>query len=704
MIDHKDDTAFQFQQDFVVLKTKTGHQDRIFRHLTRALAQNPHTGTILAFTNSRLAANDTGRFVNRALGGDQDNIRFGVHRGGQTPEQRIAVEKGLNAKSVKGAAVTSSLALGVNISGIETVVVLVNGAVDLATIRQICGRIRRGGRVFFVVSEHEYNVKRRLFGTFKDFYFSKPSQPVFYQDNPKLIAEDAMCIAHEAVQLGAIKKPKAPFAARLVEAVNRVLQQTTNDWTVFERQALPPQNIAPQKFHGLRSIDGNRDIWCFDAGTKRNVWLGNLTISQALIEAAPGSVIYIDGRDYRVKKWGEAHEQAGIHVRRLGKDELAALPKTRALVKTMATTYINDRGIRDGALKENPQGHFMADCHLTIDKTLKGFIEICPGQKVKHIVYDDKADKPQVTESKHATRIRTEDYGGPRSHRIQTTGVVINMGDLLKPKQLNRLGDMLVRALCDECGISRSDVGFMVKDVRIGVSAKNEIKDRAIVVYDRTPGSLYYSGELYRQLDKIVNKMVDHIPHDDMEMLGIVTVFEAYVKTLKNVDRVPTYDEWLQKDLKPHANDNRIMVYAPGSELMWANGKGEDHQWVRVEEVKQIEFREPGKRNGPAIRELRYRVRPVTRVFSRPRKGEVTKRELRGKSGEVDHWVLPGALVRPIYPTYRLSIFDKTLGKCVEIQDQAKTNGQAHEPKRPSADSGNGAGFAWVSQQTARQS
>ena len=119
----------------------------------------------------------------------------------------------------------------------------------------------------------------------------------------------------------------------------------------------------------------------------------------------------------------------------------------------------------------------------------------------------------------------------------------------------------MTRALCDVTNVSPKDIGCLVNNTEIGVGSNATVTDRSIVLYDKTPGSLFFSNKAYHQMDKVMGRMID-LSHGDNELTGIVSSFIDWYGKLKPV-KVPTYEQWQTAGLKQHANENSRQPICP---------------------------------------------------------------------------------------------------------------------------------------------
>ncbi len=667
VIDETQNTAPRHAREFTVIRTRDRHRRNVMRSLLTMLGNVPADGTILAFMDSRKAVDDMAMDVNAALKVD----RFAAYRSGLAPEDRVAIENELRTGKVLGVVSTSALEAGIDISGIRTVV-LEGVPANSASFRQRVGRLRVGGRV--IVIEDDTALKR--FGSVQEHLASPPAQPIFYPANRKLQAEQALSFLHEVESIGGVGDLSGGgnlWPAGFVDAVLSYRDKTINELSAIQKAALPPPSVKPHLFHGLRTLDGpTRRLMVYDPGLQKSRLVGEVTQSQALVEALPGMVVYSRRRRYRIKEWGEA-QNGVIRVRSLTGDEYSDNVRTRALVKTKCRTYLNEMKVMRGGMRfaptvagAPPTLDFMAECKVTIDRWAYGFAERSGKDFVRYFFGRGDAAPERL-------RGRTRTYAvdgrfDPRV-RFETTGTVIRIGDgSISDHGLRRLGAHMVRALCAVAVVSPNDVGFIVNNLAVGVNATLTVEDRSILVYDKTPGSLLFSNRVYHHLDRVIYKMIEMIEPGDEDLNGIVTAFMGWQGRLKPA-KVPTYDEWLVRGLGKGRTAAQVDAYLPGSELSWVRD-GIKH-WVRVTgaEVAHGTF-------GYTIQKVGKEFTPFPTKGGAPRVTVV-----RPEERHIRRFAKPDELERvPGRPTYRLGLYDLDAKAYVDAPPRETSN-----PDRPVA-------------------
>ncbi len=651
VIDKDYDTSPRYKRHFKVLRVPNGRVRWAITQFLAFVARKGHKGTIMTFVGSRQGADNMTRDVNRILGKNA----FVAYRGGQTKEDRIQTEHELHDSAIEGVVTTSALESGVNIKSVGTVVMA--GIPETSSLAQQSGRLRHQGDVLLFATQDELAAMRETVG---ERYRAKPARIQLYKKSPKILASEAVCLIEEMEVMGKVSvevltQSGVNFSKALLDNVRDFIEKPYHALTPIQRAAIPPEGISAHHFHSMRSSDGpTRDIHTFNAKTGRIQTLGEVTQLQFLREALPGMIMLLGRRLYKVK---ECVEKIGgrILVRPLSREEFLENPKTRALITTQAHTALNalhvhryrsQNGMRD-AIRMKDVKNFIADCKINILFTAEGFIERKKGSRSTHYMFKPERKEPYIDQQQRRDVIETAEFGPPRQAKLDTTGVVISIGeDILTKGQLRKLAELMTTALCHQFNISPHDVGFLVNASTVTVTPRTTVNDRSIVIYDRTPGGLNLSSNVFFKMGKLIEGMMDIAQQSqNEESWHIIQTFMDWVDSKEMKPRVvPDYDSWSLKGLKKPANDNHREVFLPDSEVYW-NKDGDKH-WVKIlgAEIIHGQFfysvQDTGKEQNP------YRLVVGDGEPKRPtRRNQVI-------------FVKPEELERPRAPTYQLGYFN----------------------------------------------
>jgi len=677
-IDETQDASPRHPRHFTVIRTPDFGRRRAVKKFLRLLGDTPLEGSVLTFVDSRTGVDEITQDVNGML----KNESFAAYRSGLTGNDRVEIEKRLRSTGAaprkddfKGVVTTSALEAGIDISGIKTVV-LEGVPVESSSFNQRVGRLRQGGHIILF---EEDNKLRAMQGNVEDHLLSRPRQPIFYRVNPKIQAEQAICLIDEMEQLG-VKSPtrnRMAWPPGFTETV-KAYKQAPNELTEVQRQAIPPANMDPHYYYGLRTLDGpTRRLMLFNPELEKTVSIGEVTQGQALAEALPGMTVYANGRKYRVKSWGR-NKNSLIMVRPLTGEEFDARIRTRAMVSMEVYCHLNNMSVIRNRLRKNGDANFMADCRLVVEKTARGFIERA-GKESKKIIFDMKQqdDLEMDRGTKYSSTVLTPKFGAQPKSRLDTSGVVIRVGEsVIKDRVLRRLAKLMKQALCEVANISPSDIGVMNRNVRIGTSARSMLTDRAIVIYDRTPGSLFFSSKIYTNTDRIIEAMADLVDPNDSELADAVNKFAAWYDRLKPV-KAPIYDEWLREGLKISAARHQREAYAPHSQVIMKRGDVEE--WVEIvgAEVTHNTFVYKVRRVNRGLN-----LRPIKNAAGRPASKHRTSDYL------MPMFAKASQLVRPHMPTYRYGIFNTHTNRYEEDPRAWVVDGVAQKRKEPAVQNG----------------
>ena len=250
----------------------------------------------LAFTRSRRGAEVVAQYARRRLADVAPELgdRVAAYRGGYLPEERRALEADISSGRLIGIAATNALELGIDVGGLDAVVL--NGFPGtLASMWQQAGRAGRTGRRSAAVlvagddqldqwyAAHPHELTRRA-----------PERAVVNPQNPFVLRAQVACAAHEL--------PLAPederwFGAGLDDAVRDLVHAdllTPRGGRMYWSGERPPARDV-----GLRT-GSSIEYRLVDADEERMI--GTVDDARVFSVAHPGAVYLHQGRQYRVDR------------------------------------------------------------------------------------------------------------------------------------------------------------------------------------------------------------------------------------------------------------------------------------------------------------------------------------------------------------------------------------------------------------------
>jgi DEAD/DEAH box helicase domain-containing protein len=158
-----------------------------------------HGAQAIAFTKSRVAAELVYRYSRERLerrGGDLHE-RIRPYRGGYLPEERRKIEHALFSGELRGVVSTNALELGVDIGGLDAVV-MIGAAPTLASMWQQAGRAGRTGKAALaVLVAYNETVDQYLMRHPEYFFGRSPEAAIIDPHNPYILAAQLGCAAYE---------------------------------------------------------------------------------------------------------------------------------------------------------------------------------------------------------------------------------------------------------------------------------------------------------------------------------------------------------------------------------------------------------------------------------------------------------------------------------------------------------------------------
>jgi DEAD/DEAH box helicase domain-containing protein len=262
----------------------------------------------LAFVRSRRGAELTALSVRRMLiEAEADDLadRVAAYRGGYLAEERRQIERALTAGELLAVATTNALELGIDISGLDAVV-LAGFPGTLASLWQQAGRAGRRGQdalVVFVARDDPLDTylvhhPAAIFGRPVEASVTDPA-------NPYLLAPQLCCAAHEIPLTEADLalfggQPARQLADELVD--HGVLRRRSTGWYWTDRQA-PSADIRS---------GGGPPVAVVESGS--GTLLGTVDAATAPATLHPQAVYLHRGRSFVVDELDLSQSTALVHA------------------------------------------------------------------------------------------------------------------------------------------------------------------------------------------------------------------------------------------------------------------------------------------------------------------------------------------------------------------------------------------------------
>lgn len=288
---------------------------------------------VLAFTRSRVGAEtiaDLAREYVQRRGGDSTSVA--AYRGGYLPEERRALERGLREGTLLGVASTNALELGVDISGLDAVVIA-GWPGTHASFWQQAGRAGRAGAAGTAVLVASENPLEAYLVHHPQALFTGKTEPsTFDPQNPHVLAPHLCAAAAESplresdIDWFADSDPGL-VAALLAELVDRgLLRRRPAGW--FWNYDRPE---APTSLTDLRG-GGGPAVAIVEAQTGRMIGTVDATRADAAVHA--GAVYVHQGTAFEVLSY---------------EDDVAVVERSSAPHRTRAHTHTRVRVLGVGA-------------------------------------------------------------------------------------------------------------------------------------------------------------------------------------------------------------------------------------------------------------------------------------------------------------------------------------------------------------------
>jgi DEAD/DEAH box helicase domain-containing protein len=211
-------------------------------------------------------------------------------------DRRKEIEEGLNAGEIRGVWSTNALELGVDIGGLDAVLLDGYPGTRMAAFQQ-AGRAGRGDDPSLVAMiAGEDQLDQYLMANPEDFFSGDPERAVVNPENDQLLPNHVLSAARETWLSPDDEEyfgESFPDLVADLEAEGLLERRVTDDglrWT-YDGEGSPQHEMS------LRSID-DREVELMDR--RNNDTIASLPFEDALTDAHPGAIYHHQGQSYEV--------------------------------------------------------------------------------------------------------------------------------------------------------------------------------------------------------------------------------------------------------------------------------------------------------------------------------------------------------------------------------------------------------------------
>ena len=267
-------------------------------------------GQALAFTKSRVAAELVYRYARERLEHAEPRLaqRIKPYRGGYLPEERRAIERALFSGELRGVVSTNALELGVDIGGLDAVV-MIGAPPTLASTWQQAGRAgRKGEPALAVLVAYNETIDQYLM-RHPDYFFGRsPEAAVIDPHNPYILAQQLACAAYELPLSPDDAGAFGPQTRAILDALDDSGETKTIDGrSYWARTEFPAAKV------NLRTIAD--DTYTIMDVTRGNAVMGNVDAISALELVYPEAIYLHEGETCFVRELDLAQKVAYVEPR-----------------------------------------------------------------------------------------------------------------------------------------------------------------------------------------------------------------------------------------------------------------------------------------------------------------------------------------------------------------------------------------------------
>lgn len=590
--------------------------------------QTEQLATILARTRYSKAEKDLsedgddaerdGDWDGEAVGTDRALERLPVlpYRSGYEETDREAIQARLSQGTLRGIISTSALELGLDIQGLDTVI-LVGMPQTATSLQQRIGRVGRHGPGTIILVDAGGLADDMVFKE-PDRLFDRPLMPaVLHLENRRVQYIHALCFASRAGEYDTLAGADGAAEGEIPFRV------TTGSWPAGFLELCQAERAGqvPLDLQSLKADAGDDPWHAFplrDVGVQYTVELrggdlqrlGSLSSAQLIREAYPGAVYYYLTRPYRVTRVLQREKKVLVRRERYYTTDPSGPP---VRVSPQLSGEGVHRAFRMGELRA-------VECDLYVSEMVVGYTERRGGNKLPPVKYPC-------------------DYWHLASfgRNFTSTGVILSHPVLAAPGvQLKLLADLLLEAFLLVAPFERSEVNSSTGK---HWTSQHGFADGEpfLAIYDQTYGSLRLTGRLMEpgvlpavmaEAEQIWRsgrlEMAEEVSQATEDALRVLA--EACAQEVEPLEVVSGSAE------EPAAELEGELVIAPGSV-----------GWIVTDDNQEFE---------------------VERVFYHPREGLRYYGHRKGQQEQPNLQVwFPVANIQPIPGVSRMGVYDYETGE-----------------------------------------
>jgi DEAD/DEAH box helicase domain-containing protein len=427
----------------------------------------------IVFTRARVVAELILRYAQQALAEAPALAeRLASYRAGYTPAQRREIEGRLFHGSLLGVTATNALELGIDVGGLDAVV-LVGFPGTIASTWQQAGRAGRAGQQALAVLVASDGPLDQFLMRRPAYLFERsPERASVDPANPYILLRQLLCAAFE-LPLSLNDVPlfgeELPEIAEVLEGAGQ-LQQVAERWH-WRGTGYPAADVD------IRSAGGDPFL-IVNAGEGDRL-LGTVDAETALQVVYPGAVYLHQGETYRVERLDLQEQKAYVQPANVN---YYTTPRVQATVRI------------DARHESRPLGR--TECAFG-DVTVTSHVV---GYRRQRLLSEALLDNVDLELPPRVYRTEGLWFVIPPPLQVAAVAEGIDLLGAIHAIEHAAIGIAPLHAMCD-----RWDIG--------GVSHPNhpDLGQAAVFIYDAHPGGVGIAATCYERLDQVLRETLDNI-------------------------------------------------------------------------------------------------------------------------------------------------------------------------------------------------